>query len=75
MQLQEAVNALTEVITNSVNQLEEKTKNEADKTNLRIQAITQQNLDIAANVTRESETFAGRMERGSQSACAGTSKD
>ena len=62
MQLQEALNALTEVITDQVNQLEEKTKNEVDKTNLQIQAITQQNLDIAANVTRESETFAGRME-------------
>ena len=60
-QLQEAVNALTEVITNNVIQLQKKTKNEIDKVNLQIQATTQQNLEIAANVTRESETFAGKM--------------
>ena len=60
-QLQEAVNALTEVITNSVNQLEEKTKNEIEKVNLQIQATTAQHLEIAANVTRESEKFAGKM--------------
>ena len=61
VQLQEAVHALTEAITNSVNQLEEKTKNEIDKVNLQIQATTQQSLDIAANVTREPEKFAAKM--------------
>ena len=40
LQLQEAVSALTEVIANRVNGLEEKTNNEVDKTNLQIQAIT-----------------------------------
>ena len=62
IQLQEAVNALTDAITNGVNGLEEKTKNEIDKTNLQIQAITQQNLDIAGNFTRESESSPGRWK-------------
>ena len=60
-QLQEAVNQLTLAIKNNVDQLEEKTRNEIEKVNLQIQAANQQSLEIASNVTRESETFAAKM--------------